>query len=102
MVSWRAPASILEAPGLDFEGLGLDLKAPTLDFCEIWDAPGEIWDGPWHTFQNAKHYSNAEKAKKANHLQGADAQGATPKAYSTSMAGAKKGGRRWSPPGGYN
>jgi len=76
------------------------LEAPTLDFCEIWDALGEIWDGPWHTLQNAKHYSNAEKAKKANHLQGADAQGATPKAYSTTMAGAKK---RWAvvvPPGG--
>ena len=37
--------------------------------------------------------------KKANHLQGANAQSATTKAYSNTMAGAKKGGRRWSPPG---
>ena len=42
----------------------------------------------------------AKKAKKANHLQGANAQSATTKAYSTTMARAKKGGRRWSLPGG--
>ena len=49
-----------------------------------------------------KMLTNAKKAKEANRLQGANAQSATTKAYSITMAGAKKGGRRWSPPGGYN
>ena len=48
---------------------------------------------------NAK---NDKKAKKANLLQGANAQSATTKAYSTTMGRAKKGGRRWSTQGGYN
>ena len=51
---------------------------------------------------NAKNAKKAKKAKKANRLQGANAQSATAKAYSTTMGRAKKGGRRWSPPGGYN
>ena len=42
---------------------------------------------------------NAKKAKKAKHLQGANAQSATTKAYPINMAGANKGGRRCSPPG---
>ena len=44
---------------------------------------------------------NAKEAKKAKHLQGANTQSATTKAYPINMAGAKKGGRRCSPPGGY-
>ena len=51
---------------------------------------------------NAKKAKTARKAKKAKLLQGADAQGVTTKAYSTTVGWAKKGGRRWSPPGGYN
>ena len=50
---------------------------------------------------NAKNAKKAKKAKKANLLQGANAQSATTKAYSTTMGKAKKGGRRWSPLGGY-
>ena len=49
---------------------------------------------------NAKNAKKAKKAKKANLLQGANAQSATTKAYSTTMAEAKNGGRRWAPPGG--
>ena len=51
---------------------------------------------------NAKNAKNAKKAKKANHLQGANAKSATTKVCFITMAWAKKGGRRWSPPGGYN
>ena len=54
--------------------------------------------------KNAKTAKNAKKAKKAknaNLLQSAT-QSATTKAYSTTMGRAKKGGRRWSPRGGYN
>ena len=51
---------------------------------------------------NAKNAKKAKKAKKANFLQGANAQSATAKAYSTTMGRAKKCGRRWSPQGGYN
>ena len=54
--------------------------------------------------KNAKTAKNAKKAKKAknaNFLQSAT-QSATTKAYSTIMGRAKKGGRRWSPPGGFN
>ena len=51
---------------------------------------------------NAKNAKKVKKAKKANLLQSANAQSATTKAYSTTMGRAKKGGRRWSPPGGYN
>ena len=51
---------------------------------------------------NAKKAKRAKKDKKAYLLQGANAQSATTKAYSTTMGWAKKGGRRWSPPGGYN
>ena len=54
--------------------------------------------------KNAKTAKNAKKAKKAknaNLLQSAT-QSATTKAYSTTMGRAKKGGRRWSPPGGFN
>ena len=40
--------------------------------------------------ENAK---NAKNAEKANHLRSANAQSATTKAYSTTMARAKKGGR---------
>ena len=46
---------------------------------------------------------NAQNAKRANRayvLRGASAQSATAKACSTTMGRAKKGGRRWSPPGG--
>ena len=50
---------------------------------------------------DAKNAEKAKKAKKANLLQGANAQSATTKAYSTTMGRAKKGGRRWSPPGGF-
>ena len=49
---------------------------------------------------NAKNAKRAKKDKKANLLQGANAQSATTKAYSTTMGWAKKGGRRWSPPRG--
>ena len=48
---------------------------------------------------------NAQNAKRANRayvLRGASAQSATAKPCSTTMGRAKKGGRRWSPPGGYN
>ena len=54
--------------------------------------------------KNAKTAKNAKKAKKAknaNLLQSAT-QSATTKAYSTTMGRTKKGGRRWSPPGGFN
>ena len=54
--------------------------------------------------KNAKTAKNAKKAKKAKHanlLQSAT-QSATTKAYSTTMGRTKKGGRRWSPPGGFN
>ena len=54
--------------------------------------------------KNAKTAKNAKKAKKAknaNLLQSAT-QSATTKACSTIMGRAKKGGRRWSPPGGFN
>ena len=52
---------------------------------------------------NAKNAKKVKKkAKKANLLQSANAQSATTKAYSTTMGRAKEGGRRWSPPGGYN
>ena len=54
--------------------------------------------------KNAKTAKNAKKAKKAknaNLLQSAT-QSATTKGYSTTMGRAKKGGRRWSPPGGFN
>ena len=49
----------------------------------------------------AKNAKNAKKAKNANFLQSAT-QSATTKAYSTTMGRTKKGGRRWSPPGGFN
>ena len=52
--------------------------------------------------RNAKKAKEAKKDKKANLLQGANAQSATAKAYSTTMGRGKKGGRRWSPQGGYN
>ena len=54
--------------------------------------------------KNAKTAKNAKKAKKAknaNLLQSAT-QSATTKAYSTTMGRTTKGGRRWSPPGGFN
>ena len=51
---------------------------------------------------NAKNAKKAQEAKKANLLQGANAQSATTKAYSTTRGWAKNGGRRCSPPGGYN
>ena len=51
--------------------------------------------------KTAKNAKKAEKAKNANLLQSAT-QSATTKAYSTIMGRAKKGGRRWSPPGGFN
>ena len=57
-----------------------------------------------YSAKNAKTAKNAKKAKKAknaNLLQSAT-QSATTKAYSTTMGRAKKGGRRWSPPGGFN
>ena len=50
----------------------------------------------------AKNAKKAKKAKNANLLQSANAHSATTKAYSTAMGRAKKGGRRWSPPGGLN
>ena len=54
---------------------------------------------PSKKIENAKYAKNAKNAKKANHLQGANAQSATTKAYSTTMGRARKGGRRWSPRG---
>ena len=42
---------------------------------------------------NAKNAKKAKKAKKANLLQGANALGATAKAYSTTIGRVKKGGR---------
>ena len=48
---------------------------------------------------NAKNAKKAKQATKANLLQGANAQSATTKTYSTTMGWAKKGGRRWSPRG---
>ena len=50
---------------------------------------------------NTKNAKKVKKAKNANLLQSAT-QSATTKAYSTTMGRAKKGGRRWSPPGGFN
>ena len=49
-----------------------------------------------------KNAKDAKNAKNANCFRSANAISSTKKAYSISMAEAKKGGRRWSPPGGYN
>ena len=49
---------------------------------------------------NAKNDKKAKKAKKANLLQGASAQCATAKAYSTTMGLGKKGWAAVVPPGG--
>ena len=49
-----------------------------------------------------KNAKDAKNAKNANCFRSANAISSTTKAYSISMAEAKKGGRRWSPPGGYN
>ena len=46
-----------------------------------------------------KRLENAKEAKNANQFQGANTMSATTKAYSITMAGAKKGGRRWAPRG---
>ena len=54
---------------------------------------------PSKSSKNAKKAENAKKAKKANLFQGAHAQSATTKVYSTTLGRAKKGGRRWSPSG---
>ena len=49
-----------------------------------------------------KNAKDAKNAKNANCFRSANAISSTTKAYSISMAEAKKGGRRWSPPRGYN
>ena len=49
-----------------------------------------------------KNAKDAKNAKNANCFRSANAISSTTKAYSISMAEAKKGRRRWSPPGGYN
>ena len=54
--------------------------------------------------KNAKTAKNAKKAKKAKNanLLRSATQSATTKAYSTTMGRTTKGGRRWSPSGGFN
>ena len=92
--------SILEAPRLDFVASKAEFQR---DFricleCLFQVSPPRIPPAIY----NAKNAKNAKKAKKANHLQGANAKSATTKVCFITMAWAKKGGRRWSPPGGYN
>ena len=74
MASCRAPSSILEAPGFDFEASRLDL--------------GEFWNDFFEIFgQNAKKARNAKNACQNK----------------TSITNAPRvGGRRCSPPGGFN
>ena len=88
MVSWRAPVSILDAPRLDFGAS----KAGFWRHQAFWLLGSAIPRQP-------KMPKMVKYVKKASHLQGPNAQSATTRAYSTTMAWAKKGGRRWSPPG---
>ena len=86
---WTPQGSILEGLGLIFSNFlhcFFQVSSPRI--------PPAIY--------NAKNAKNAKKAKKANHLQGANAKSATTKVCFITMAWAKKGGRRWSPLGGYN
>ena len=55
-----------------------------------------------HNSKHIKNAKDAKNAKNANCFRSENAISSTKKAYSISMAEAKKGGRRWSPPGGYN
>ena len=55
---------------------------------------------PSKSCKNAKKAENAKKAKKANLLQGAHAQSATTKVYSTTMGLGKKWWAAVVPPGG--
>ena len=96
---WRVQGSILVTPRLDFKPKRANIGwQPPPGRLACWLRGGAIPRMP----KGPKMLKNAKKAKKANRLQDADAQGATTKAYSTTKAGAKKGGRRWLPPGGYN
>ena len=83
------------------------LESPRLDFNDFFAYFGKVSSKyvlqEMSEIYNAKKAKKIKKAKKANLLQSAIAQSATTKAYSTTMGWAKKkGGRRWSPPGGYN
>ena len=74
MASWRPPGSILKAPGSIFEAPSLDLGGFWQDFFEIFN-------------QNAKKAKNAKNACQNK----------------TSITNAPRvGGRRCSPPGGFN
>ena len=50
--------------------------------------------------KNAENAKNAKNAKTANQVRSANIRSSTTKAYSITMAGAKKGGRWWCPPRG--
>ena len=89
---WEAHSSILEPPNLDFSEI----------FAYVWNVyPRNPSKNPENA-KNARNAKNAINAKDANHFRRATTMRSITKAYSISMAGAKKGGRRWSPPGGYN
>ena len=99
-----APGSILEAPGLDFGAYKARFQRDFRICLESFSKK---------SFQQSiitniilsnmpKNDKDAKNAKNANCFQSANAISSTMKAYSISMAEAKKGGRWWSPPGGYN
>ena len=100
--------SVLEGSGLDFGRsrarfwcLQGQIPEPTTSNVGWQLPPGRLafWLLGSATPRQPKMPKIVKYVKKANHLQGANAQSATTKSYSTTMAGAKKGGRRWSPPG---
>ena len=83
---------ILEAPRLEFSDM----------FAFVWNFYPRNPSKNLENAKNARNAKNAKNAKDANHFRSATTMSSITKAYSISMARAKKGGRRWSPPGGYN
>ena len=61
MVSWRAPGSILEAPGLDFGGSGNDFSK----FSTIFGFVSSKWSLHKQKAKNAKKAMNAKNAQSA-------------------------------------
>ena len=59
MASWRAPDSILEAPGLDFGGSGNDFSK----FSTIFGFVSSKWSLHKQKAKKAKNAKNAQSAK---------------------------------------
>ena len=120
MVSWRAPGSILETPGLDFGGFGEDFfdimgllagemqdhLSLCLSICEAL-LPGIFFASNtaitfqtfWHEFKLKIKLFFCDSAHTSKLLLNLNSKLLCP--CSVEPRAPKVGGRRWSPPGGF-